>query len=271
MELTNNALSGDADAIKQLAVSQHDDKTTPLIAATTTPEESDDFLLGFLNEVEDIVQRGEEKPKSKIDHQAETLNWTKENQLDHLLQKHSKFLNLNPYHVFGFRLETSSDVNDEDVKKRYHKLSSLLHPDKNFDARAPDAFEVLTKAHHELKERRDFYMELFDVCRKTSDAARILRLQSEYRDNLAAFDANEPTFLEAHEKEIKRVLATMEHDRVRSEQIRSANEAAIAQSKKKVEPNWAEFKKTEDEIKATADERVKNWSEFAGAKRRKME
>jgi DnaJ-class molecular chaperone len=59
------------------------------------------------------------------------------------------------------------EANEEDIKKRYHKLSALVHPDKNPDPQATVAFEFVTWAHKELKEedRRGFYVHTFEICR----------------------------------------------------------------------------------------------------------
>ena len=43
-------------------------------------------------------------------------------------------------------------VTPGDVSKAYRKFSILVHPDKNPDSKARDAFEALNKAHRKLKD-----------------------------------------------------------------------------------------------------------------------
>lgn len=71
-------------------------------------------------------------------------NLTSEQQIDRILRPGSTYLNLNPFEVL--QLEPESNV--EDARKKYKKLSLLIHPDKNPDnrERAERAFDALKKA-----------------------------------------------------------------------------------------------------------------------------
>lgn len=57
-------------------------------------------------------------------------------QIDRLLQQNHFWKNLNPYTVLLLPVIAT----EEDIKQRYHKLSTLVHPDKVADPRARDAF-----------------------------------------------------------------------------------------------------------------------------------
>lgn len=67
---------------------------------------------------------------------------TPKQQIDRLLRPGSTYFNLNPFEVLQIDPETSS----EDAKKKYKRLSLLVHPDKNQDdaERAQAAFESMT-------------------------------------------------------------------------------------------------------------------------------
>ena len=69
---------------------------------------------------------------------------TSTQQIDRLLRPGSTYRNLNPYEVLGVNADDAMDV----VKKKFRRLSILVHPDKNQgDAeRAMSAFDAVKKA-----------------------------------------------------------------------------------------------------------------------------
>ena len=70
-------------------------------------------------------------------------------QIARILQVNFEWKNLNPYNV----LQLDIDANEEDVKTRYKKLSTLVHPDKNLGVdNAKDAFDEVKKAYNLLKD-----------------------------------------------------------------------------------------------------------------------
>lgn len=88
---------------------------------------------------------------------------TSKQQIDRLLRPGSSYLNLNPFEVL--QIDPESDVSE--ARKKYKKLSLLLHPDKNPDdrERAEQAFDFLKKAiatvedPDELARCREVYSE----------------------------------------------------------------------------------------------------------------
>lgn len=69
---------------------------------------------------------------------------TSKQQIDRLLRPGSTYFNLNPFEVL--QLEHTTPI--EEIKKKYKRLSILVHPDKNQDDqdRAQTAFEIINRA-----------------------------------------------------------------------------------------------------------------------------
>ncbi|XP_050525455.1 dnaJ homolog subfamily C member 8 [Daktulosphaira vitifoliae] len=80
---------------------------------------------------------------------------TPKQQLDRLLRPGASYFNLNPYEVLQIDPETPLD----EAKKKYKRLSILVHPDKNQDdlERANTAFETVNRAWRTIEN---------DECRK---------------------------------------------------------------------------------------------------------
>ncbi|KAI8424293.1 hypothetical protein MSG28_002843 [Choristoneura fumiferana] len=74
---------------------------------------------------------------------------TPKQQIDRLLRPGSTYFNLNPFEVLQIEPETSLD----EIKKKYRRLSILVHPDKNMDdsERAQQAFEIVNRAWKTLE------------------------------------------------------------------------------------------------------------------------
>merc|ERR1711953_96883 len=77
---------------------------------------------------------------------------TPKQQIDRLLRPGSTYRNLNPYEV----LQIDPELPFDEVKKKYRRLSILVHPDKNPDnrERAQAAFDALSKAHSLLEDEK---------------------------------------------------------------------------------------------------------------------
>jgi DnaJ family protein C protein 8 len=74
-------------------------------------------------------------------HGAAILPGTSQEQIDRVLQVNYQWKNLNPYDV----LQLDIDATEEDIKLRYRKLSTLVHPDKCLTIdNAREAFEEVS-------------------------------------------------------------------------------------------------------------------------------
>lgn len=94
---------------------------------------------------------------------------TPKQQIDRLLRPGSTYFNLNPFEV----LQVDPDVPLDEVKKKYKRLSILVHPDKNQDDpdRAQQAFEIINKAWKTLEneETRNKCMDVIEEARARTD------------------------------------------------------------------------------------------------------
>mmetsp|Transcript_2802 Transcript_2802/g.2626 ORF Transcript_2802/g.2626 Transcript_2802/m.2626 type:complete len:129 (+) Transcript_2802:151-537(+) len=65
---------------------------------------------------------------------------------------------VNPYDI----LELGAEASQEEIKKKYHMLSVLVHPDKNKHEKAVDAFHLLEQAYKTLidPEKRRIYQRV---------------------------------------------------------------------------------------------------------------
>ncbi|CAG5076092.1 Similar to Dnajc8: DnaJ homolog subfamily C member 8 (Rattus norvegicus) [Cotesia congregata] len=112
------------------------------------PEKKEDEFNDFYTEVKEI-----EKRDSVL---------TPKQQIDRLLRPGSSYFNLNPFEV----LQIDPDTVIDEIKKKYRRMSILVHPDKNQDDadRAQQAFEIVNKAWKTLEneETRAKCMDVSD-------------------------------------------------------------------------------------------------------------
>ncbi|XP_014254519.1 dnaJ homolog subfamily C member 8 [Cimex lectularius] len=94
---------------------------------------------------------------------------TPKQQIERLLRPGSTYFNLNPFEV----LQIDPDISIEEAKKKYRRLSILVHPDKNQDDpdRAQQAFEIVNKAWKTLEneETRKKCMDVIEEARGRTD------------------------------------------------------------------------------------------------------
>merc|ERR1712136_224339 len=77
---------------------------------------------------------------------------TPKQQIDRLNRPGSKYFNLNPFDV----LQVYPDTENDDIRKKYRKLSILVHPDKNTDNKemAQKAFDAVKKSWETLNNEK---------------------------------------------------------------------------------------------------------------------
>ncbi|CAH0729393.1 unnamed protein product, partial [Brenthis ino] len=94
---------------------------------------------------------------------------TPKQQIDRLLRPGSTYFNLNPFEVLQVDPETGLD----EIKKKYRRLSILVHPDKNIDdsERAQQAFEIINRAWKTLEneETRKKCLNIYEEAKERTD------------------------------------------------------------------------------------------------------
>lgn len=94
---------------------------------------------------------------------------TPKQQIERLLRPGSTYFNLNPFEVLQVEPETAI----EEIKRKYRRLSILVHPDKNQDDpdRAQQAFEVVNRAWRTLEneESRKKCMDIVEEAKGRTD------------------------------------------------------------------------------------------------------
>ncbi|XP_019865787.1 dnaJ homolog subfamily C member 8 isoform X2 [Aethina tumida] len=125
------------------------------MANTSTQNDKDAKFNEFYTEVKEI-----EKRDSVL---------TPKQQIERLLRPGSTYRNLNPFDV----LQVEHDTPIEEIKKKYRRLSILVHPDKNQDDpdRAQQAFEAVNKAWKTLEneETRKKCMDIIEEATGRTD------------------------------------------------------------------------------------------------------
>ncbi|XP_066600852.1 dnaJ homolog subfamily C member 8-like isoform X1 [Prorops nasuta] len=119
------------------------------------PAKKEDEFNEFYTEVKEI-----EKRDSVL---------TPKQQIDRLLRPGSSYFNLNPFEVLQIDPTTTID----EIKKKYRRMSILVHPDKNQDDadRAQQAFETVNKAWKTLEneETRAKCMDVIEEAKARTD------------------------------------------------------------------------------------------------------
>ncbi|XP_046963270.1 dnaJ homolog subfamily C member 8 [Vanessa cardui] len=94
---------------------------------------------------------------------------TPKQQIERLLRPGSTYFNLNPFEVLQVDPENTLD----EIKKKYRRLSILVHPDKNIDdsERAQQAFEIINRAWKTLEneETRKKSLDIYEEAKERTD------------------------------------------------------------------------------------------------------
>nr|CAG4650481.1 EOG090X0DLG [Sida crystallina] len=198
---------------------------------------------------------------------------TSKQQIDRLMRPGSSYFNLNPFEVLQIDPETTVD----DIKKKYKRLSILVHPDKNQDDadRAQQAFEVINRAWKilENEKTRKRCMEIVEEAKgilENTMTEKKKKLKKEGKDT--RIDEDDP---EKYRRTIyimtMKLFADMERKR------RDLEQRDMEERKRKRE------KEMEDEEKAKVDKewqknyeesregRVNSWQKFQAKKKPKSQ
>jgi DnaJ family protein C protein 8 len=184
-----------------------------------------------------------------------------------LTARNYEFRNLNPFWV----LQLGTDATAEDIKQRYRKLSTKVHPDKNRDV--PDAriaFEAVKLAYQRLQDEDQRSMLVRSIDAVEEDARRAFEAGlSQVGGTSSAVPGTTATATSLLEdvmkKAVLRHFADVEMARRRSEDLQRANSAREkmqahsdhekVQKELERERDWAEVNRRE--------KRVASWRDFS--------
>nr|CAG4636511.1 EOG090X0DLG [Eubosmina coregoni] len=214
----------------------------------------DDCFKDFYTEVKQI-----EKRDSVL---------TSKQQIDRLLRKGSSYFNLNPYEVLQIDHETPV----EEIKKKYKRLSILVHPDKNQDdaERSQTAFEVINRAWKILEndKTRKRCLEIVEEAKGMTELAmaeKRKKLKKEGKSTRIEEDDPEKFRRAVYVMTIK-LFADMERKRRELEQRdmeerkRKRETEMEAEEKAKVDKEW------QKNFEESRQGRVSSWQKFQNKK-----
>lgn len=256
--------------------------------ASVAAEEGDDFLDAFFADVEKKAGDGEdedtgdggpkepptisngnesdptggESDEKKIKTQLSDLG-TADEQIDRILANNHEWRNLNPFFV----LACPHDVPEEVISRRYKALSLLLHPDKNPDPRAGDAFEQVRRAMTVLnddtraKHARDLVEQGLKQGRR--ELGNVASGGSAGADPARLVKAQEVAIMKifAEVERSRREVEARKRAQEKRERDQEDEEARKVQAEAKFNRKW----KKQDRV----DNRIGNWRDFQKKKQRK--
>jgi len=200
--------------------------------------------------------------------EAEDAKLTPKQQIDRLLRPGYTYRNLNPFEV----LQIDPEATVEEAKKRFRRMSILVHPDKNPDdkERAQIAFDAVKRAWTvlETKETRAACMEIVEEARgrtKMNIEEKKRKLAKEKKPTI--IDEDNPIFLK---KAIgiltMKLFADLERKRMSQENKISED----AQKKRDMEVEAEEKRLMRETYAKNWEEsrqgRVDSWMTFKGKK-----
>ncbi|XP_063532842.1 dnaJ homolog subfamily C member 8 [Cydia strobilella] len=218
------------------------------MSAHTGPVESFDE---FYSEVKEI-----EKRDSVL---------TPKQQIDRLLRPGSTYFNLNPFEVLQLEPDSSLD----EIKKKYRRLSILVHPDKNIDdsERAQQAFEIVNRAWKTLEndDTRKKCLNIYEEAKERTEhmiEQKRKKQRKESRQSEGIPEDDPVKFKHAVYVMTMKLFADMERKRQHletrdQEERKRKREAEIEQEEQlSMEKEWAK------NFEESRQNRVESWKTF---------
>ncbi|XP_037083374.1 dnaJ homolog subfamily C member 8-like [Pollicipes pollicipes] len=223
--------------------------------AGSSAVESDAKFDSFYNEVK------------KIEKQDSVL--TSAQQIERLLRPGATYRNLNPFEV----LQIEPDLPIGDLKKKYKRMSILVHPDKNPDdrERAQTAFDIINKAYKALEDEttRQKCMDVVEEAKFKVDSAiqeKRKKLKKDGKKDVSVDEDDPEKYKRAIQVQTMKLFADMERKR-RELETRDQEER---KRKREQEIEEEETKKAQKEWNKNFEEsregRVTSWQNFKAGK-----
>ncbi|XP_056642146.1 dnaJ homolog subfamily C member 8 [Diorhabda carinulata] len=195
---------------------------------------------------------------------------TPKQQIERLLRPGSTYRNLNPFDVLQVEPETPLD----EIKKKYRRLSILVHPDKNQDDpdRAQQAFEAVNKAWKTL-ENEDTRKKCMDIIEEAVGRTDLMlaekkkKAKKEGKDSIpeddpaqykhAVYVLTMKLFADMERK--RRELAERDQEERKRKREAEIEEEESAKAQKEWQKNFEESRQN----------RVNSWQNFQASKKSK--
>ncbi|KRT80044.1 Chaperone, partial [Oryctes borbonicus] len=217
-----------------------------IMAQDTQKENKEAAFNEFYTEVKEI-----EKRDSVL---------TPKQQIERLLRPGSTYFNLNPFEVLQVEPETAI----EDVKKKYRRLSILVHPDKNQDDpdRAQQAFEVVNRAWRTLEneESRKKCLDIVEEAKGRTDIMLAEKRKKAKKEGKEAIPEDNPEkYKHAVYVLTMKLFADMERkrrelaERDQEERKRKREQEIEEEEKQKAEREW------QKNFEESRQNRVESW------------
>lgn len=198
---------------------------------------------------------------------------TPKQQIERLLRPGSTYFNLNPFEV----LQVDPENSLEEIKKKYRRLSILVHPDKNIDdsERAQQAFEIINRAWKTLEneETRKKCLDIYEEAKERTDHMIEQKRKKQKKDGRVAegIPEDDPEkYKHAVYVMTMKLFADMERKRQHletrdMEERKRKREAEIEQEEQmSFEKEWAK------NFEESRQNRVDSWKSFqSGSKEKK--
>jgi len=194
---------------------------------------------------------------------------TSTQQIERLLRPGATYRNLNPFEV----LRIDPDLPIDDLKKKYKRLSILVHPDKNPDDkdRAQTAFDYVNKAYKTLDDEgtRKKCMDVVEEAKfkvDTSIAEKRKKLKKEGRRG-AVLDEDDPEiYKRALSVQTMKLFADMERKRKELETRDQQERKRKREAELDEEDTKRDQKEWNKNFEESREGRVSSWQQFKSGK-----
>lgn len=197
---------------------------------------------------------------------------TSKQQIDRLLRPGSTYFNLNPFEVL--QLDNTTPI--EEIKKKYKRLSILVHPDKNQDDqdRAQTAFEIINRAWKILENdvTRKKCLNVYEEAKERTDLILIekrKKMKKEGHHDARIPEDDPEKYKHTTYVMVMKLFADMERKRQQLD-VRDMEER---KRKREQEIEEEETKKVQKEFaknfEESRQERVNSWHDFQSGKKKK--
>ncbi|XP_008782274.1 J domain-containing protein spf31-like [Phoenix dactylifera] len=176
---------------------------------------------------------------------------------------------LNPFEHLNLPFDSSTN----DVKKRYRKLSLLVHPDKCKHPQAKEAFSALAKAQQLLldPQEREYLLTQINAAKEELRMRRKKQLKKDSASKIKAlvdegkceqqFEQSEE-FQQQLKMKVREILTQQEWRRRKMQMRISEEEGRLKKDEEETKEMWKRKREHEEQWEETRDQRVSSWRDF---------